>query len=306
MSFASNGIIIPDEDFNKQFSDIFNDIEEQLANRLLNEAELEVSTKSLAENQQLLGEINAGYAAQTKDIVVKGTSAIDFLIKNVQHLEQELAEMDKVKTSYLHPLKKLAKEQKQAEVTQKLNAAKKRLALAAQGSTVGREIGGDLDAEYAAQTKELALRRKTAIGFLVKEVRDLEKELNNMYLEADSRNPIKRLNRENKLIDVNLRLDAARKRLRLAEQDSGAEQKKLQEEYLKKKQAMVGKMQSLEKDIKTKEVDNSMEARKAACSSLANAVKSLIERRTAPPKNDEATDKETKNGEAQDCQVNPK
>ena len=51
--------------------------------------------------------------------------------------------------------------------------------------------------------------------------------------------------------------------LRLAEQDSGAEQKKLQEEYLKKKQAMVGKMQSLEKDIKTKEVDNSMEPTKS-------------------------------------------
>ena len=86
-SFASNGIIEPDEEFNKQFSDIFNDIEEQLAKRLLNEAELEVSTKSLEENKQLLSEISAGYAAQTKDIVTKGTSTIDFLIKNVHHIE---------------------------------------------------------------------------------------------------------------------------------------------------------------------------------------------------------------------------
>ena len=290
MSFTANGIIEPDEAFNKQFQDIFNGIEEELAKRLMNEAELEVSTKSLEENKQLLGEISAGYAAQTKDIVTKGTSAIDFLIKNVRHLEEEMAELDKVKTNYLHPLKKLAQDQKRAEVTQKLNDAKKRLALTVQTSTVGHGSGGDLDAEYAAQAKELAARRKAAISFLVKEVRDLEKELNNMYLESDSRNPLKRFNRENKLIDINLKLDAARKRLRMAEQDSGAEQKKLQEEYLKKKQSMVGKMQSLEKDIKIKEVDNSTDARKAACNNLAGAVKSLIERKTAPPKPDEASD----------------
>jgi hypothetical protein len=42
----------------------------------------------------------------------------------VQLLEAELAEVDQIKTSYLHPLKKLAKEQKQAELTQKLNASK--------------------------------------------------------------------------------------------------------------------------------------------------------------------------------------
>jgi hypothetical protein len=291
MSFTANGIIEPDEKFNKQFQDIFNGIEEELAKRLMNEAEIEVSTKSLEENKQLLGEISAGYAAQTKDIVTKGTSAIDFLIKNVQHLEAEMAELDKVKTNYLHPLKKLAQDQKRAEVTQKLNAAKKRLALTVQTSTVGHGSGGDLDAEYAAQAKELAVRRKAAISFLVKEVRDLEKEYNNLLLEADSRNPLKRLTHENKLIDINLKLDAARKRLQMAEQDSGAEQKKLQEEYLKKKQAMVGKMQSLEKDIKIKEVDNSMDARKGACNSLAGAVKSLIERKTAPPKPTEATDK---------------
>ncbi len=292
LSFTSNGIISPDEEFNKQFSQIFNNIEEELAKRLLNEAELEVSTKTLEEDKNLLGKINAGYVAQTKDYVVKGKSAIDFLINNVQHLEQEIAELDKVKTSYLHPLKKLARDQKQAEITQKLNAAKKRLALAVQCSTVRQGAVGDIDAEYAAQTRELAVKRKLAINFLDKEVRGLEKELNKIFSEADSFNPIKKLTRENKIIDINLKLDAARKRLRLAEQDSGVEQKKLHEEYLKKKQAMVGQMQSLEKDIKTKEVDGSVEARKAACNALATAVKSLIERKTVPPTNVEAANKE--------------
>ena len=52
LSFASNGIITPDEEFDKQFKQIFNDIEEQLAQRLLNEAELEVSTKTLRRRQE--------------------------------------------------------------------------------------------------------------------------------------------------------------------------------------------------------------------------------------------------------------
>lgn len=287
LSFESNEAITPvDEEFTKQFNQIFSDIEEELAQRLLDEAELEVSTKSLEENKTLLGEMDAGYAAQTKDYVVKGKSAIDFLINNVRHLEAELTELDKTKTSYLHPLKKMAKEQKQAEITKKLNDAKKRLALAVQGSTVSRPKAGagvDLDAEYAAQAKELAAKRRVAINFLDKEVRAINKELNTLYMEPESRNPIKKLNRENKIIETNLKLDAARKRLRLAEQDSGAELKQLQEEYAKKKQEMVGKMQTLEKDIKTKEVDTSVEARKASCKAMAEAVKALVQRKIAPP-----------------------
>jgi hypothetical protein len=293
LSFASNGIITPDEEFDKQFKQIFNEIEEQLAQRLLSEAEIEVSTKTLEENKTLLNEMNAGYAAQTKEHVVKGKSAIDFLINNVKHLEQELAELNKVKTSYLHPLKKLARDQKQSEINQKLTAARKRLALAVQGSTVKTGgLGGDIDAEYAAQAKELAAKRKLAMGFLEKEVRQLNDELNKLYMEDEPRNPIKKLTRENKIIDLNLRLDAARKRLRLAEQDSGAEQKKLQEEYMKKKQAMLGQMQNLEKDIKTKEVDSSGDARKAACNALANAVKSLIQRKISPPTNEQTVSEE--------------
>lgn len=284
LSFESNEAINPvDEEFTKQFNEIFGNIEEELARRLLNEAELEVSTKSLEENKTILGEMDAGYAAQTKDYVVKGKGAIDFLIKNVQHLEQEIAELEKTKTSYLHPLKKMAKDQKQAELTKKLVDAKKRLALAVGGSTITKPklgAGVDLDAEYAAQTKELVEKRKIAIGVLVKEVRELDRELNRLYMEPESRNPLKKLTHENKLIEVKTKWEAAKQRLRLAEKDSGEEQKKLHEEYLKKKQEMVGKMQNLEKDIKTKEVDTSVEARKTACKAMAEAVKALIQRKT--------------------------
>jgi len=302
LSFESNEAINPvDEEFTKQFNEIFGNIEEELARRLLNEAELEVSTKSLEENKTILGEMDAGYAAQTKDYVVKGKGAIDFLIKNVQHLEQEIAELEKTKTSYLHPLKKMAKDQKQAELTKKLVDAKKRLALAVGGSNITKPklgAGVDLDAEYAAQTKELVEKRKIAIGVLVKEVRELDRELNRLYMEPESRNPLKKLTHENKLIEVKTKWEAAKQRLRLAEKDSGEEQKKLHEEYLRKKQEMVGKMQNLEKDIKTKEVDTSVEARKTACKAMAEAVKALIQRKTTPSVSENMSKERTENQES--------
>lgn len=281
LSFESNPAVKVDEEFETERSKLFSDIEGELAKRLLNEAELEVSTKTLAEDRNRLGEINSGYAAQTKDLVVKGKSAIDFLIKNVQNLEAELAEAEKIKVSYLHPLKKIAKEQKLTEISYKLSEAKKRLALAVQNSAVEQVQTGDSNADYAAQLKELEAKRQSAIDFLVKGVRDLQEELDKIE-EIKTNNPFKKLSLDQKQAELRQKIDVAKDRLTLAEQSSNAEMEKLREEYEKKKQATTSKMQSLENEIKTKAVDNSAEARKASTNALANAVKSLVQRQTAP------------------------
>ncbi len=283
LEFESSGVICVDEAFTEECTKIFGDIEGELANRLLKEAELEASAKTLAENKLLLGEIDAGYAAQSRDLVVKGKSAIDFLINNVHHLEGELAELEHIKTSYLHPLKKMAKEQRQREVTAQLNAAKRRLALAVKNSAVEQEKLGQIDAEYAAQTSDLVAKRKSAIGFLTKNVHDLEEDLARVeQIKTSNLHPLAKRAKEQKQTEVAEKLNAAKKRLKLAEQSSGAEQEKLQDEYEKKKQAAVLKMQSLEKEIVNKQTDGSLDARQAATNALANAVKSLIQRKTAP------------------------
>ena len=194
LGFESSDVISVDEDFTNECEQIFSDIEEELANRLLKEAELEASAKTLAEKKHIMGEMDAKYSAQTRDLKVRGKSALDFLIKNVQRLEEELAKIQQIKT--LNPLKKIAKEQKRMQVTQKLNAAKQRLALAVQ--------------------------------------------------------------------------------------NSGVEQKRIRDEYEKKKQVTIMKMQSLEKEIASKETDGSLEAMQVATNALANAVKSLIQRKTVP------------------------
>ena len=95
-------------------------------------------------------------------------------------------------------------------------------------------------------------------------------------------NPLKKIAKEQKRMQVTEKLNAAKQRLALAVQNSGVEQKRIRDEYEKKKQATIMKMQSLEKEIASKETDGSLEARQVATNALANAVKSLIQRKTVP------------------------
>ncbi len=195
LAFESSGAIKVDELFTDECEQIYRDIEEELANRLLKEAELEASAKTLAEKKNILGKMDAEYTTQSKYLMVRGKSAMDFLIKNVQRLEEELEKIHQIKT--LNPIKRIAKQQKKYTVTKKLNAAKQKLAVAAQNAE--------------------------------------------------------------------------------------AEQKRIQDEYEKKKQTEIQNMQSLEKEIATKKTDNSLKARKAATKALAKAVESLVQRNLEPP-----------------------
>lgn len=280
LSFESNELIGSDEAFTSECNQIFSVLEEELAKRLAADAEIEVSAKRLVENRYLLNKIDEGYAVQAKELIAKGKSTIEYLTRNIHQLEAELAEVAQKKVSFRHPLQKLAKDQKISELTQKLNAAKKQLALAVSSSSVKQEKTEDIDAEYAAQTRELADKRKSAIAILSKEVKDLEAELDRLE-KIKTSNPIKKTAIAQKRFDTTQKLILAKKRLELAEQDSNAEQEKLKAEYERKKQAMLGKLQTLEKDLAAKAIDTSAELRKEATKSLANAVRALVKRKTS-------------------------
>jgi len=275
LGFESSVVISVDEAFTNECEQIFSDIEEELANRLLKEAELEASAKTLAENKHIMGEMDAEYSAQTRDLKVRGKSAIDFLIKNVQRLEEELTKIQQIKT--LNPLKKIAKEQKRSQVTQKLNAAKKRLALAVQNSAVEQEKLEDINAEYVAQTRGIKVEGTGSMDVLIKDVQRLEEELAKIQQTKTSYlRPLKKIAQDKKRVEVTEKLNAAKERLALAAQNSGVEQKKIHDEYEKKKQATIKKMHKLEKEIVSKKTDGSLEARQVATNALANAVKSLF------------------------------
>jgi hypothetical protein len=280
LSFESNEVIGADEAFSAEYNRVFGKIEDELASILANEADVEVSLKTLVENRCLLNKINEGYAAQTKELVAKDKNAIENLMRNLRNLEREKSEVEQLKTSYRHPLQKMAKDQKLSELTQKINAVKKRLAVAVGTSSVDAGKSGDIDADFKAQSRELEEKRNAAMDFLAQNVQQLQEQLDKLKKSKTS-NPMKNVAVQQQIFETTEKLLDAKRRLELAEQNSSAEIEKLRAEYEEKKQAALGTMQSLEKNIATKTVDNSAGVRKEAATALAEAVKSLAQRKTS-------------------------
>ncbi|MFA5363857.1 MAG: hypothetical protein WC325_01580 [Candidatus Bathyarchaeia archaeon] len=281
LGFESSGVINVDELFTDECEQIFSDIEEELANRLLNEAELEASTKTLDEKKYILRKMDDEYTAQTQNIQVRGKSAIDFLIKNVQRLEDEIAKTEQIKTNNI--IRRIALKQKRYTLTQKLKSAKHRLSLAMDNSAAKQEKRVEIGSASFAQTIDLKVDENSSKDDLVENVRRLEEALEEAkQVKTSVLQPLKKLAKEQRISEVIEKLDFAKQLLELAEQTSEVEKQRIREEYEKKKQATISNVQSLEKEIEIKRTDGSIEARKASTMALANAVRSLIQRNTEP------------------------
>ncbi len=167
--FESSPAVSVDEAFVKERTQIFIDVEGELAKRRLKEADLEASASMLAETNHLLVELDAEYAAQNRELAKKRNSDIERLTKNVHDLEEELARVGQMKTSFFGFTKR-AKKTKEEETTQRLNAAKTELEIAVQNFTVEQE---KLHDEYE--------KKKQAT---IEKVQSLEKEI--VDIETDS------------------------------------------------------------------------------------------------------------------------
>jgi hypothetical protein len=195
-AFESDPAVAADEVFAKERAQIFADVEGALAEKRLQEAQLEQSSKVLSETNHLLVEADAAYAHQTHEVAAKRNSDIKSLTKKVHDLEEEFAEVGQMKTSFFGFTKK-AKAKKEAETNQNLTAAKAELELAVQNFKV--------------------------------------------------------------------------------------EQEKLHEKYEKNKQATMGTVLALQKEIERIESDGSVEVRQAASAALANSVKAFLQRKASQP-----------------------
>ncbi len=272
LSFESNTAIGADETFSAQYNQIFGQIQDELDNRIANEADIAVSYRTLVENRYLLNKIDEEHAAQTKQLVEKGTSAIETFMRSMANIEKELSEAQAVKVSYRHPMQKMAQDQKVSELTQRLNSVKKRLAMAVGTSSTDSGKSGDIESQFEAQTKMLEEKRKFAMDLLNKNVDDLANEIAKLKMTKTS-NPLKKVAIQQQVFETEQKFFDAKKRLQLAEQNSSYEMEQLRAEFEKKKQAAMGKVQTLEKDIATKAVDNSAGVRKETAKALVEAVK---------------------------------
>ena len=75
------------------------------------------------------------------------------------------------------------------------------------------------------------------------------------------------------------KLDLALKEVASAEQNFAAEQERLRNEHEKRKQPILEQIRAMEKEVENQDVDGSLDARKAACETLIDAVNAFVERK---------------------------
>jgi len=141
-----------------------------------------------------------------------------------------------------------------------------------------------IDTEYATATRNLSSRRNSEIQRLTRDVHDLEEELERIdRMKASIFTPFSKRAKSQRKAEATEKLNTAKGELESAVKDFTVEQEKLHDEYEKKKQAVVEKVQNLEKEVEKLETDSSLEIRRAACEALVNAVNALLQRKTATP-----------------------
>jgi chromosome segregation ATPase len=161
--FESRSDVGVDEDFVNERNKIFTDVERALAERRIKEAEMEAYSKAISENNHLIVDTDAEYAAQTRELSQKRNSDIERLTKKLNDAETELEEVKKMKTSLIFGFTKKAKAKKEEEIAQKINSVKSELELAVQNFAVEQE---KLHDEYQKKKQDI-----------IQKVKILEKEI---------------------------------------------------------------------------------------------------------------------------------
>src|SRR3972149_9004504 len=137
--FESSPAVSVDEGFVKERERVFAKIVGELAEIKREEAALNMAVRDLADKNHLLVEIDAEYAAQTREIGPKGNAEIKRLTLNIQNLEEELARVKAMKTSFFGSFTKRAKARKEEEILRKLESGKTAVESAIQSFKVSQE-----------------------------------------------------------------------------------------------------------------------------------------------------------------------
>jgi len=161
--FESNPAVNVDEEFVKEISQVIADVELKLSERRREEAVLEKATRRLAEQNNLLVQIDTEYASATNKLASKRNSEIKRLTRRVHDFEEELEETSRMKASIFSPFARRAKSHKTTEVTRKLDAAKSEL----------KSVAKSFEIEQEKLHDEYEKRKQTVI----EQVRSLEKNI---------------------------------------------------------------------------------------------------------------------------------
>jgi hypothetical protein len=98
--FESNPVINIDEQFVKERSQIFLDVEGALAEKRLQESKLTAEAKALADNNHLIVEADKEYAEQTRERSIKRNAEVQRLSTKIRELEDQSASQQEIKISF--------------------------------------------------------------------------------------------------------------------------------------------------------------------------------------------------------------
>jgi hypothetical protein len=137
-----------------------------------------------------------------------------------------------------------------------------------------------IEEEHIARAREIEGRKDSEIKRLSSNVAGLREEVDSIArMKTGIFRAISKKAKAQKEADARQRLKSAEKELALAVQDFAAEQKRLRDQYEGMKQPVIEQMRAEQKEIEDEEIDGSVEARRAACEALINAVNALVERK---------------------------
>ena len=149
-----------------------------------------------------------------------------------------------------------------------------------------RSLHSQTEREYAAKAKELAASKEQAVKTVASRVGKLRQELNRIVkIRAGFLRRISKKTKAQKEAEASQRLDSTKSELAKIERSFATEQEKLQEEYKRRKRQILEQIANYEKEIENLEVgsqvDDALDARRAGCDALMNAVNAFLQRTQA-------------------------
>jgi len=165
--FESNPVLKVDEQFVKERSQIFLDVEGSLAEKRLQETNLTGDAKALADNNHLLVETDKEYAEKTRELSFKRNAEVQRLSHNILEAEDDLASQEEIKISFFHVRARRKAAEKLAQTKQELRSTKNELEVALQSFTAEQEKLHDI---YEKKKQEITERAES----LHKELEKLE------------------------------------------------------------------------------------------------------------------------------------
>jgi hypothetical protein len=139
LEFESNPSVKVDDQFVKERTQIFIDVEGALAEKRIQESSLDGEAKELADNNHLLVETDKEYAEQTRQLSFKRNSDVQRLSTEIRELEDDVASQEQIKFSFYKFNAKRKAAENLAKTRQALKAKKAELEVTLSSFTADQE-----------------------------------------------------------------------------------------------------------------------------------------------------------------------